>query len=192
MAFWLQEVAAPAAAEWYVLRRRWSVARGTYVTDARCSCGDPYCTAPGAHPAVPHWRYDTTTDAEVVRSWWRHQPAASVLLPTGALFDVLDAPEPQGREALQRLERIGVQLGPVAQTGEGRVLIWVAAGTRMGTGRTARGDRPHRDPRVYCHSTGGYVVAPPCLGATWINPPTLCWCLPDAGEVIHALETCAV
>ncbi|WP_354641915.1 bifunctional DNA primase/polymerase [Kitasatospora camelliae] len=188
----------------YAEDRHWEVVPGTWLVDgdgpARCSCGEPRCVLPGAHPAGEDWRRKASAGPGVVRRWWTENPEASVLLPTGRSFDVLDVPEVAGCLALARMERMGLQLGPVVaapgapgQAGRRlhflvlpgvpaklpemlRKLGWAAGRLDL----TARGE-------------GDWIVAPPSrVGpysfAQWARPPSALnrW-LPDAAELINPL-----
>ncbi|MEU9128315.1 bifunctional DNA primase/polymerase [Kitasatospora sp. NPDC048540] len=187
----------------YAEDRHWEVVPGTWLIDgdgpARCSCGER-CELPGAHPAGEDWQRRASAGPGVVRRWWTENPTASILLPTGRAFDVLDVPEVAGCLALARMERMGLQLGPVvavpASPGQAgrRLHFLVLPGVQAklpemlrqlgwGSGRldlTARGD-------------GDWIVAPPSrIGpysfAQWARPPSALnrW-LPDAAELINPL-----
>ena len=69
-----------------------------------------------------------TTDAGELAARWAHTPEASVALATGVRFDVLDVPGAAGVRALERAERLGLPIGPVAATNDGRVQFFVAPG----------------------------------------------------------------
>jgi Bifunctional DNA primase/polymerase, N-terminal len=174
-----------AAAEWYAVHRRWSVAPGTYRTKRGvCSCGDLTCSRPGAHPAA-NWRRAATNRVDLIRGRWSSEPSASIVLPTGRLFDVLDVPESAGREALTRLDIMGYRLGPVAETAEGRLLIWVATGTRVLYGLSDGRMWPYDVLGLRCLSSGDYVVAPPSGDARWVfAPAATSWQLPGADEIV--------
>lgn len=157
----------------------WDVAPGARAADGCCSCGDARCAAPGAH------RLDFAADIpagaglDKVTRAWGEVPGAAMLLPTGRTFDVLDVAEAAGRRALVRMERMGVPLGPVTATPEGRAQFLVAPGAaaelpallyRMGWDDAAldlRGLGP-----------GAHITAPPSdrggLGPVrWLRPPAL-------------------
>ncbi|MFD5033475.1 bifunctional DNA primase/polymerase [Streptomyces sp. NPDC058220] len=157
----------------------WDVVPGARAAGGQCSCGDPGCTAPGAHPldlgpAVPAGA--TLDDATTA---WAGVPGAAVLLPVGRSFDIIDVAEAAGRRALVRLERMGLPLGPVTATPAGRAYFFVAPGAaaelpellyRMGW------DDAGLDLR--CLGRGAYVTAPPSemggLGPVrWLRPPSL-------------------
>ncbi|MFS0693305.1 bifunctional DNA primase/polymerase [Streptomyces nitrosporeus] len=106
----------------------WAVVPGSRLSAGVCSCGVPDCAAPGAHPLdgadeIPAG----STLREAADAWSRH-PGASLLLPVGRAFDVLDVPEVPGRRALVRMERMGLPAGPVAVAPDGRVQFFVAPG----------------------------------------------------------------
>jgi hypothetical protein len=147
--------------------QQWPVLPGHFHDRYGCSCGER-CEEAGTHPLREHWPTGASSDPDAVREWWSRDPY-SILLPTGGPFDVLDVPGAPGRESLLRLEILGYRLGPVAQTEDGRVLIWVKPGWRL--------PRPAEAPQLYenlgirYHGGGGYVAAPPSCGARWLNSP---------------------
>ncbi|MFF0224616.1 bifunctional DNA primase/polymerase [Streptomyces sp. NPDC004629] len=158
----------------------WDVVPGARTVGGTCSCGRPDCRAPGAHPLefAPQIPAGATLD-EVTKSWGEF-PGATVMLPVGRAFDVLEVAEPAGRRALARLERMGLPLGPVVATPDRRAQFLVAPGAaaelpallyRLGwddpTSLGLRGLGP-----------GEYITAPPSdrggLGpAHWLRPPDL-------------------
>lgn len=134
---------------------------------------------PGAHPLdfAPEVPAGATLDAAA--DAWARTPGASMLLPVGRSFDVLDVAEAAGRRALVRMERMGLPLGPVAVTPAGRAQFFVAPGAaaelpqllyRMGW------DDAGLDLRAL--GPGCHVTAPPSdeggLGPVrWLRPPEL-------------------
>ncbi|MFF4652367.1 bifunctional DNA primase/polymerase [Streptomyces sp. NPDC001380] len=144
-----------------------------------CCCGQRHCAAPGLHPSAATRALEVGPWAEraEVRAVWEAVPQASVLLPAGRTFDVLDVPLEAGCRALVRLERMGIRLGPVLASPAGRALFLVAPGAarelpdllyRMGWDDAALD--------LVCHGEGAYVAAPPTvlagLGAAhWLRPP---------------------
>ncbi|MDH6137002.1 hypothetical protein P3T37_006433 [Kitasatospora sp. MAA4] len=170
-----------AAAE-YAGHWGWTVALGAAPRSAcaaRCACARPHCAAPGLHQtrgAAPRELPPGAAPHEV-RALWGADAEATVLLPTGRAFDVLDVPEPAGLRALVRLERMGTQVGPVLAAPTGRLLFFVARGTapllpdllyRMGWDDAALD--------LVCHGEGGYVAAPPTVLGTlgpvrWLRRP---------------------
>ncbi|MER5972043.1 bifunctional DNA primase/polymerase [Streptomyces sp. NPDC002055] len=164
----------------------WDVAPGARAkrpgdgAPAECSCGEPDCHAPGAHPLVFAPEVKAGATLEEVLAAWREVPGAAVLLPVGRSFDIIEVAEPVGRHALVRLERMGLPVGPVAVTPHRRAQFFVAPGAaaelpallyRMGWD-----DAAELDLRGF--GTGGHITAPPSdpagLGPVrWLRPPTL-------------------
>ncbi|GAA4807072.1 bifunctional DNA primase/polymerase [Streptomyces ziwulingensis] len=158
----------------------WDVVPGARAASGVCSCGRVDCPAPGAHPLdfAPEVPAGSTLD-EVSEAWARF-PGASVMLPVGRSFDVIEVAGCAGRRALTRLERMGVPVGPVAVTPQGRAHFLVAAGTaaelprllyRMGWDAPSALDLRGLGP-------GTHVTAPPSdrggLGPVrWLRPPAL-------------------
>ncbi|MFI2610731.1 bifunctional DNA primase/polymerase [Kitasatospora sp. NPDC018619] len=189
----------------YAETRHWEVAPGTWLVDdgdggVRCSCDDRRCTLPGAHPLDPDWARQASAGPGAVRGWWTERPQASVLLPTGRSFDVLDVPETAGCLALARMERMDLQLGPVVvqPAAPGRIgrrlhfLVLPGVAARLPALLRRFGLPPGRLDLV-ARGEGDWTVAPPSrigsLGyAQWARSPSALnrW-LPDAAELIGPL-----
>ncbi|NGN70152.1 bifunctional DNA primase/polymerase, partial [Streptomyces sp. A7024] len=141
-----------------------------------------------------NWKSAPTPRPDKMREWWREHPLASVILPTGKSFDVVDVPETAGCLALARLERSDVPLGPVAATPQRRMLFFVLPGATAKLADLVRkqGYVPSAlDLQV--HGEGGFIPAPPTrlggLGSVqWARRPTVAnsW-LPDLEAVISPL-----
>ncbi|MEV6587952.1 bifunctional DNA primase/polymerase [Streptomyces acidicola] len=158
----------------------WDVVPGARAAAGACSCGKTSCEAPGAHPLdfAPPVRAGATLDE--VTTAWSEFPGASVMLPVGRAFDVIEVAEAAGHRALVRLERMGLPLGPVIATPEGRAHFLVAPGAaaelpgllyRMGWDDPSSLDLRGLGP-------GSHVTAPPSdrggLGpARWLRSPAL-------------------
>ncbi|MDH2391374.1 bifunctional DNA primase/polymerase [Streptomyces sp. HNM0663] len=157
----------------------WSVVPGARAADGVCSCGDPCCASPGAHPLDFALEVPSGATLDDATKAWSEVPGAALLLPAGRDFDVLDVAAPAGRRALLRLERMGLPLGPVSATPDGRCQFFVAPG--------AAADLPEllyrmgwddADLDLRCLGPGAYITAPPSdhagLGpARWLRPPSL-------------------
>lgn len=158
----------------------WDVVRGARAAGGACSCGRTDCPAPGAHPLefAPGIPAGATLDA-VTRAW-AELPGAAVMLAVGRTFDAIEVAEPTGRRALARMERMGLPLGPVTATPDGRAHFFVAPGAaaelpgllyRMGWDDPASLDLHGLGP-------GAYLTAPPSDRgghgpARWLRPPAL-------------------
>ncbi|MDS1271905.1 bifunctional DNA primase/polymerase [Lipingzhangella sp. LS1_29] len=151
--------------------RGWPVCRGaaTAAEGARaCSCDRLGCPAPGAHPVSAAWGLEASVDPEVVNRWWRANPNANIILPTGRVFDVFDVPSTAGASALATMRRNRTPVGPVAALGESRYLFFVATRgapedesewwqCRLDCVPETRNDTPG----LRWHCRGSYVPAPP-------------------------------
>ncbi|MBC9723561.1 bifunctional DNA primase/polymerase [Streptomyces sp. TRM68367] len=158
----------------------WDVAPGARASAGACSCGRRDCRAPGAHPLdfAPEIPAGATLDE--VTAAWSEVPGAALMLPVGRAFDVIEVAEPAGRLVLARLERMGLPLGPVTATPEGRAHFFVAPGAaaelptllyRMGWDDPSALDLRGLGP-------GAYITAPPSdrggLGpVSWLRSPAL-------------------
>ncbi|MBO1337645.1 bifunctional DNA primase/polymerase [Streptomyces sp. VRA16 Mangrove soil] len=182
----------------YAEERHWDVFPGTWLDFdegvQRCSCGEPQCERPGAHPARPDWATQATGSATVARRLWSKQPKSSILLPTGRTFDAIDVPETAGFLALARMERMELTLGPVTCTPDRRMQFFVLPGATLKVPDLVRKlGWPPASLDLVALGEGGYVAAPPTRfgsqGAVqWACRPTAAnrW-LPDAEELISPL-----
>lgn len=184
-----------AAALEYVEDRHWEVVLGTSVRRGpdgwSCSCADPQCRMLGAHPAERDWQKRISGQPSRAREWWEAQPDASILLPTGRAFDVLEVSRAAGCAALARLERTGASIGPVAETPDGRMQFYVLPNARTKAVKllAAQGWARARLDLVV-HGPGGCVVAAPSFcgirgRVLWARPPGEAnrW-LPDVEELV--------
>ncbi|WP_328538195.1 bifunctional DNA primase/polymerase [Streptomyces sp. NBC_00344] len=182
----------------YAEERHWDVLPGTWLEAIegveRCSCAESGCPAPGAHPTRPDWAAQVTGSAVAARSLWSEQPAASVLLPTGRTFDAIDVTETAGFLALARMERMGMDLGPVTRTPARRMQFFVlpGAGAKV-PDLVSRLGWTLSSVDLAVLGEGDYLAAPPSrVGAggavQWARRPTTAnrW-LPDADELINPL-----
>ncbi|MBT3163125.1 bifunctional DNA primase/polymerase [Streptomyces sp. Vc74B-19] len=158
----------------------WDVVPGVRAVAGACSCGHGDCRAPGAHPLTmaPVIRAGAPLDEVTAR--WSEFPGASLMLPVGRAFDVIEVAEPAGRHALARLERMGLPVGPVAATPDGRAQFFVAPGAAAALPdllyRLGWDDPSSLDLRGL--GRGTHVTAPPSdrggLGPVrWLRSPAL-------------------
>lgn len=186
------------AAVRYAEERHWDVFPGTWLEAADgvqvCSCGDPACAVPGAHPAREDWATLATGSATVARRMWQKQPAASILLPTGRTFDALSVPETAGFLALARMERMELTLGPVTLTPDRRMFFFVLPGAVAKLPELLRKlGWSVSSLDLVALGEGSWVAAPPTRYGTrgavqWARRPTPAnrW-LPDAEELVSPL-----
>lgn len=186
------------AAVRYAEERHWDVFPGTWLEAAGgvqlCSCGEPACAVPGAHPAREDWASLATGSATVAGRLWSLRPTASILLPTGRTFDTIDVPETAGFLALARMRRMELTLGPVTCTPDRRMHFFVLPGAAAKTPGLVRAlGWPPASLDLTTLGEGAYVAAPPTRvgsrGAVqWACRPTPAnrW-LPDAEELISPL-----
>ncbi len=182
----------------YAEERHWEVCPGAWLERAggvdRCSCGDPRCPEPGAHPIRPDWPGEATGSAPTLRRMWSREPRASVLLPTGRTFDVIDVPEVAGCLALARMERRDLPLGPVLCSPTRRLVFFVLPGASAKVPDLLRRlGWPPSSLDLVVRSIGEYVAAPPTrVGGAgpvrWARRPTALnrW-LPDVEELLSPL-----
>jgi Bifunctional DNA primase/polymerase, N-terminal len=178
-----RQVSSPLfdAASFYAEERHWPVAPGAYlVPDERmqqaCSCGRPDCPTPGAHPCNPWWPAQASPDPATVEWYWTCHPQAPIVVPTGYAFDVIDVPESAGMSALERLDRLGLRLGPVLATGDGRMQFLVVPGAAKHVHNILTGLRLGVRLDLECRGEGDFIFAPPSRLGTgryvrWVREP---------------------
>ncbi|MEV0124570.1 bifunctional DNA primase/polymerase [Streptomyces sp. NPDC050703] len=157
----------------------WDVVPGARALDGVCSCGTPACAAPGAHPLGFARAVPAGATLDEAAAAWAEFPGAAVLLPVGRAFDVLEVAESAGRRALVRLERMGLPLGPVAVTPEGRAQFFVAPGAAAELPRLLyRMGWDDAGLDLHGLGPGEHITAPPSdrggLGPVrWLRSPAL-------------------
>ncbi|MFF8525219.1 bifunctional DNA primase/polymerase [Streptomyces werraensis] len=158
----------------------WDVVPGVRAVAGSCSCGRAGCRAPGAHPLEHAPSIRAGAPLEEVTALWSEFPGASVMLPVGQAFDVIEVAEPAGCHALARLERMGLPVGPVAATPDGRAQFFVAPGAAAALPdllyRMGWDDPSTLDLRGL--GRGTHITAPPSdhggLGPVrWLRSPAL-------------------
>jgi hypothetical protein len=164
--------------------------RGTRGTG--CSCPDPECAVPGAHPFDPGL-LAATTDERMLRWWWTKRPAAPVVLATGGAAPcAVSLPAVAGARALAALDRADMRLGPVVATPTRWAVLVAPYGLeRLGDLLYAKAWVPSS---LRFHGEGGYLVLPPSEAAggqvRWERGPlpgsSAPW-LPDVEAVVDAL-----
>jgi hypothetical protein len=81
-------------------------------------------------PIAPNAALPATADLEQVFAAWTRLPEAPILAACGVAFDVIEADAAAARTALARLDRLGVEVGPVT--------VGPAAGSDSQPGRGSR------------------------------------------------------
>ncbi|MFI2735136.1 bifunctional DNA primase/polymerase [Streptomyces sp. NPDC018711] len=161
-------------------------------TPVACSCPDPDCAVPGAHPYDPGL-LAATTDERMVRWWWTRRPDAPVLLATGGRAPcAVSLPAAAGARALAALDAAGMRLGPVvASPTRWSILVAPYGLERLGELLYAKDSVPGT---LRFHGEGGYLLLPPSVAGTgqvhWERAPLAGsarpW-LPDVEAVVDAL-----
>ncbi len=150
------------AALWYAREWGWTVTLGAYWDRGACSCGSANCPAPGEHPLDVDWARHASSDPDTITRWLEENPQASLLLPTGRTFDVIDVPAEPGHAALYRMTQLGMVPGPVVATSSGRLLFFVARGGHEALPRLlAEFGCTAEELGIRSHGPGDYVIAPP-------------------------------
>jgi Bifunctional DNA primase/polymerase, N-terminal len=147
----------------YYASRGWRVLPLHTVDGGRCSCGDPKCPSPGAHPRTQNGVKDASENPEQIRAWWEECPDAGVGIATGADSGlvILEIDHHKGGDESY------IQLQQELSTAFAHLLK-----VRTGSGGThlyfehPGGDLPSRAnvrPGIDVQADGGYVIAPPSL-----------------------------
>jgi hypothetical protein len=130
------------------------------------------CEVGGKRPAgklARHGLKDATIDPEVIRAWWSSEPSANIGLVTGVHFDVLDVDGEEGfRSLVHAIDEHGcLPSSPVSFTPNG--------GAHYFFKPTGLGNRAGFRPGLDWRGKGGYIVAPPSVGA---NGTPYAWVIP--------------
>lgn len=120
-------------------------------------------------PATVHGFKEATTDLEIVKAAWTVRPDYNIGLPTGVLFDVIDVDGEDGVTSImygQSQWRDGLIGHALTQRPHSHHLYYKPTG---------RGNAAAIVPGVDFRGDGGYVLAPPSIGASgnryrWIKP----------------------
>ncbi|MFJ9957976.1 bifunctional DNA primase/polymerase [Streptomyces avermitilis] len=168
----------------------------------RCSCDRVGCPTPARHPVSFAWQTQSTTDRAQIERWARHQPQANFITATGMVHDVLDLPREAGDEALERLLASGIEVDPVAATGDGRLLFFtLTRGTPEDEDEwwpcelDCHPETMDEHPGLRWHCRGSYVLVPPAqlpgdLTVDWVRGPE--HPLPDPLTLLEVLtDACA-
>ncbi|MEU2070663.1 bifunctional DNA primase/polymerase [Streptomyces anulatus] len=168
----------------------------------RCSCERIGCPTPARHPLSFAWQTQSTTDRAQIERWAGSQPLANFITATGMIHDVLDVPLTAGRSALERLLDAGIDVGPVAQSGEDRMLFFTATrGTPEDEDEwwpcelDCHPETMDAHPGLRWHCRGSYVLLPPArlpgeLDVHWVRGPE--HELPDPLTLLETLtDACA-
>ncbi|MDQ0714603.1 hypothetical protein QFZ55_004055 [Streptomyces luteogriseus] len=150
------------AALTYATQWRWPVLPGVAADPqghSRCSCPDPDCTVPGAHPFDPGL-LAATTDGRMVRWWWGNRPTAPIVLATGGHAPcAVSLPALPAARALKALDQMGIRLGPVvASPARWAILVKPYSMEQLGELLYAKDFVPGS---LRFHSEGGYLALPP-------------------------------
>lgn len=178
---------------------RWPVLPGARPLDGGgCSCGDPHCPVPGAHPHDPPL-LAATTDARMVRWWWERQhPQAPVLVATGRAVSAVSLPAAAGARALAYLGALRLRLGPVLAL-PGRYALLVAPYSLDALGELLS-QQPWVPGSLRYHGPGGFLPLPSGGGSgdrvRWVlaprpGPDGGVW-LPQVGPLLGELVEAAV
>jgi hypothetical protein len=146
-------------------------------------------------PVTPSTALPSTADLEQVFATWSRLPDAPILAACGVAFDVIETHVLAGRTALARLDRLGVDLGPVTIDSVGRIGFLVRADSAaqlsalidLSTGPALIGRGAHFElPRTLDQPEAHRP--PATTGRFWLRPPgTPRPALPTAHVVLGAL-----
>ncbi|MFB7335762.1 bifunctional DNA primase/polymerase [Streptomyces adustus] len=164
-----------------------------------CSCDRVGCPTPARHPVSFAWQTQSTTDRAQIERWARHQPQANFITATGMVHDVLDVPLEAGAEALENLLSAGVEVGPVAESDDGRMLFFtLTRGTPEDEDEwwpcelDSHPETADEHPGMRWHCRGSYVLVPPARlpgddgrQVRWLRGPE--HRLPDPLTLLEAL-----
>ncbi|MEU3003139.1 bifunctional DNA primase/polymerase [Streptomyces sp. NPDC007020] len=178
------------------------VAPAAHPVGYRCSCERIGCPTPARHPVSFAWQTQSTTDRAQIERWAAGQPQANFITATGMVHDVLDVPLTAGHSALERLLDAGIDVGPVARSGDDRMLFFTATrGTPEDEDEwwpcelDCHPETMDAHPGLRWHCRGSYVLLPPArlpgeLDVHWVRGPENE--LPDPLTLLETLtDACA-
>ncbi|WP_405458960.1 bifunctional DNA primase/polymerase [Streptomyces globisporus] len=178
------------------------IAPAAHPVGYRCSCERIGCPTPARHPVSFAWQTQSTTDRAQIERWAAGQPEANFITATGMIHDVLDVPLTAGLSALERLLDAGIDVGPVAQSGDDRMLFFTATrGTPEDEDEwwpcelDCHPETMDAHPGLRWHCRGSYVLLPPArlpgeLDVHWVRGPE--HELPDPLTLLETLtDACA-
>ncbi|MFF3033750.1 bifunctional DNA primase/polymerase [Streptomyces rubiginosohelvolus] len=178
------------------------IAPAAHPVGYRCSCERIGCPTPARHPVSFAWQTQSTTDRAQIERWAAGQPQANFITATGMIHDVLDVPLTAGLSALERLLDAGIDVGPVAQSGDDRLLFFTATrGTPEDEDEwwpcelDCHPETMDAHPGLRWHCRGSYVLLPPArlpgeLDVHWVRGPE--HELPDPLTLLETLtDACA-
>ncbi|MEU0627373.1 bifunctional DNA primase/polymerase [Streptomyces sp. NPDC005989] len=178
------------------------IAPAAHPVGYRCSCERIGCPTPARHPISFAWQTQSTTDRAQIERWARAQPQANFITATGMIHDVLDVPLSAGTQALERLLAAGIDVGPVARSGDDRMLFFTATrGTPEDEDEwwpcelDCHPETMDEHPGLRWHCRGSYVLLPPALlpgelDVRWLRGPENP--LPDPLTLLETLtDACA-
>ncbi|MET7639321.1 bifunctional DNA primase/polymerase [Streptomyces sp. NPDC005438] len=149
-------------------------------TAAHCSCGQPDCAVPGAHPHDPVL-LAATTDPAMIHWWWTRTPEAPIILATAAPVAgslspcAISLPAVAGAQALPLFDRRGIRVGPVVAARERFSLLVRPYGLEeLGELLYAQDWVPSS---LRFHHQDGYLPLPPSRTGSgqvrWERPPAV-------------------
>lgn len=179
----------------------WAVLPVAGMAAGECGCRRS-CGNPAKHPLTRHGLHDATTDAILIREWWRRSPSANVGIATGGPSGlvVVDVDLPRGgEESLRTLRATGHRLPRTLEvlTGGGGLHLFYAHPGGVRVSNTA-GRLPgvgEALPGIDLRGDGGYVVVPPSVHASGLryqwNPGPIvalpAWARPPVGPLPRSL-----
>ncbi|MDX2922054.1 MULTISPECIES: bifunctional DNA primase/polymerase [Streptomyces] len=178
------------------------IAPAAHPVGYRCSCERIGCPTPARHPVSFAWQTQSTTDRAQIERWAAGQPQANFITATGMIHDVLDVPLTAGLSALERLLDAGIDVGPVARSGDDRMLFFTATrGTPEDEDEwwpcelDCHPETMDAHPGLRWHCRGSYVLLPPArlpgeVDVHWVRGPE--HELPDPLTLLETLtDACA-
>lgn len=186
--------------------RGWRVFPLHGFVNGSCTCGRSACSSPGKHPLVRRGLYEATTDARVIKEWWRRWRSANVGVATGAVsgIAVIDVDLPAALASLDHLVEMELPVTLTGLTGGGGLhLVYGCDDEGLGNsaGRLPGCDGDLRG--IDLRANGGYVVAPPSTHASghaykwldigteiapapeWLKQPVRVYVAPDVAAPVR-------
>lgn len=146
----------------------WPTAQG-------CACGrGDECERKAKHPIgrlVPNGMLDSTTDATIIRGWWRQYPQANVAIRCGAESGVIVLDVDAYKTGLDSLDALEMRYGKLpysirARTGSGGGSVHILLQHPRDGRRISSNSSGKLGPGLDIKADGGYIIAAPSAHAS--------------------------
>ena len=178
-------------------------------TPQGCACGrGDECERKAKHPIgrlVPNGMLDATTDATIIRGWWRQYPQANVAIRCGAESGLIVMDVDAYKTGIDSLDALEMQHGRLpysvrARTGSGGGSVHILLQHPRDGRRISSNSSGKLGPGLDIKADGGYIIAAPSAHASggryeWVDEddstlaPAPVWLLELLGRYAAPIES---